>query len=211
MYIYQCLYVDVRSDNSYMYGVMNKFKKNMNWIAHMRRWWEGLFLPSQGFSEYHHNASILRRQTPCERPPADGEQEKVCNTKTLNNEKSWWEILPTNLRVDLIQLHHHFSQELIAWPVLCVEIHRRSTESSNQRVYLFYGDIPSSIIWCALVCTCMEVRIYKRGRSLTLFGLRKSKAGWFKRLRTFSTFWGMSAMAWRANHLLTTWKKMKPI
>jgi len=44
--------------------------------------------------------------------------------------------IETNLRINFVQLHHNLPQELVAWPVLCMEIHERAAESSNEWVYL---------------------------------------------------------------------------
>lgn len=67
----------------HIYGGRNKFKKNIEWIGDERM----DFLPLQGFAGFHHTASILRRQTPSERPPEGEEWEKrSCHAKTSSNE-----------------------------------------------------------------------------------------------------------------------------
>lgn len=50
-------------------------------------------------------------------------------------------------------------------------------------------------------CVCNS----QERKALALFGFRRSNAGWFRSFRTFSTLQGISEIAWRENHLLTTW------
>jgi hypothetical protein len=117
--------------------------------------------------------------------------------------------IETNLRINFVQLHHNLPQELVAWPVLCMEIHERAAESSNEWVYLhitqrvqFQSKLRN---WHMKVRTQTNINSYWWLH--TLFGLRRSNAGWFKRFWTFSTLPGTSDMAWRANQLFTTYQK----
>jgi len=47
------------------------------------------------------------------------------------------DVIKTDLRINFVQLHHNLSQELVPWPILCMEIHRRAAESSNEWVHLY--------------------------------------------------------------------------
>ena len=42
------------------------------------------------------------------------------------------DVIETDLRVNFVQLHNNLPQELVARPVLCMETHRRATESPNE-------------------------------------------------------------------------------
>jgi hypothetical protein len=117
--------------------------------------------------------------------------------------------IETNLRINFVQLHHNLPQELVAWPVLCMEIHEWAAECFNEWVYLhitqrvqFQSKLRN---WHMKVRTQTNINSYWWLH--TLFGLRRSNAGWFKRFWTFSTLPGTSDMAWRANQLFTTYQK----
>jgi len=53
--------------------------------------------------------------------------------KRTRNLKIW--VMWKDLRVYFVKLQYNISQKFVARPILCMEVHRRPTETSNERVH----------------------------------------------------------------------------